>query len=289
MYRSLIPRLRLVMAALAALTMDGCIEVEPGPERVLLVTTTTLEASGLLDTLVAEYHRSQDLYRVSATAVGSGAALELGRRRDADLLLTHDSVAEAQFMEEGRGLEQGPVMENEFVLVGPAEDPAGIRGMTDLAAALERIAAAEAVFISRADESGTHRTERLLWQETGRSPGDARADWHVQAGSGMAETLRIASQRGGYLLSDIATFRRLESTLGLECLARGDPPVPNRYRYTLPTDPRNPAAARHLLEWLLGPAQQVIGGYGVERFGEALFRPTAVPRPPGPPEAAPPG
>lgn len=262
-----------------AVILSACAGPAPGPKRVLLVTTTTVEASGLLDTLVAAYHDAQDLYRVSATAVGSGAALELGRRGDADLLLTHDSIGEALFMEEGHGAEQGLVMENEFILAGPAEDPAEVRGMTDLGAAFIRVARADATFISRADESGTHRMERRLWGESGRAPGNERPAWHVEAGSGMEETLRIASERGAYVLTDDGTFRHLAPTLRLEPLVRGDPPVANRYRYTLPLDPRNADGARHLLAWLLGPGQQVIGAYGVDRFGEPLFRPIAERRP----------
>ena len=168
----------VVLAALVGLTAAACGgnggDGEQAPQRTLLVTTTTVESSGLLDELVTADHAAQDAYRLSVTAVGSGAALELGRRGDADLLVTHDPIGEAAFMEEGHGAAQGPLMENEFIVVGPPADPAGVRGMTDLAAALDRIAGAGAPFVSRGDESGTHRRERQLWSRAARAPWESR-------------------------------------------------------------------------------------------------------------------
>lgn len=249
----------------------------PEPERVLLVTTTTVEASGLLEELVSAYHAAQDRYRLSVTAVGSGAALALGRRGDADVLVTHDPIGEAAFMEEGFGAEQGALMRNEFIVVGPPRDPAGVRGTTDLATALDRIAEAGAPFVSRGDESGTHRRERQLWSRVGRAPWESRPSWYIEAGSGMDQALRVADQRSAYALSGESTFRNLRDGLGLRSLARGNPPEVNAYRWTLPTDPPNPDGARHLRNWLVGPGQTVVAEYGVERFGEPLFTPTATP------------
>lgn len=242
--------------------------------RVLLVTTTTVEGSGLLDTLVAAYHASQDRYRLATTAVGTGAALELGRRGDADLLLTHDPTGEAAFMEAGYGTLQGPVMHNEFVLAGPTGDPAGIRGSTDLAEAMGAIAGADAPFVSRGDESGTHRKELDLRRRAGIAT-SAEAPWssYIESGSGMAETLRIADQRQAYVLTDLGTFRHLAGGLELDILARGDPPEPNPYQYTVPAEQAHPRAARHFLDWLLGPGQDVIAAWGADRYGEPLFRP----------------
>lgn len=244
------------------------------PERLLLVTTTTVEASGLLDRLVTAYHGAQDRYRLSVTAVGSGAALALGRRGDADLLITHDPVGEAQFMAEGFGLEQGPFMKNEFILVGPPNDPAGAGGMTDLAGALARIADAGVPFVSRADESGTYRRERQLWSRVGRAPWEDRPDWYIEAGSGMDETLRVADQRDAYALSGRSTYLNLRDGLRLVSLARGNPPEVNAYQWTLPKEPLHPDGARALRDWLLGPGQKVVARYGMEEFGEALFTPT---------------
>lgn len=269
---------------LLAVWLAACLPADDGRERVLLVTTTTVEASGLLDALVDAYHASQDRYRLSTTAMGSGAALELGRRGDADLLITHDPTGEDAFMAAGHGAEQGPLMHNQFIVAGPPEDPANVRGLTDLGSAFARIAEAEAPFLSRGDESGTHRRELALWQRDGRSPAEARPQWYVESGSGMGETLRIADQRGAYVLTDRGSYRHLAETLRLEPLVRGRPPEPNPYRYTLPRHPLHPDAARHLLEWLRGPGQEVIARYGVDRFGEPLFIPAA---PPNDPDAAP--
>jgi tungstate transport system substrate-binding protein len=249
----------------------------PGPERVLLVTTTTVEASGLLEELIGAYHASQDRYRLSATAVGSGAALELGRRGDVDLLVTHDPIGEAAFMSEGHGAAQGPLMRNEFVVVGPPDDPAAVRGHTRLQDALGRVAASGSPFVSRGDESGTHRRERQLWARTGLAPWETQPDWYVESGSGMDETLRIADQRDAYALSGRSTYVNLRPGLRLEELARGNPPELNAYQWTLPAEPIHPEGARHLRNWLLGPGQRVIARYGVDGLGEALFTPTGIP------------
>lgn len=269
--------LALSVVILAAVSgCGGSDQGTPPPERVLLVTTTTVEASGLLEELVTAYHASQNAYRLSVTALGSGAALELGRRGDADLLITHDPIGEAEFMDAGHGAEQGPLMRNEFIVVGPPDDPAGIRRMTDLAAAMDEIAAAGASFVSRGDESGTHRRERQLWSRVGRAPWQDAAGWYIESGSGMDETLRIADQRNAYALSGRSTFLNLRDGLRLESLARGNPPEVNAYQWTLPTAPANPAGARHLRNWLLGPGQDVVAEYGIDEFGEPLFTPTAT-------------
>lgn len=246
-----------------------------GRERIVLVTTTTVEGSGLLDLLVESYHAHQDRYRLSTTAVGSGAALELGRRGDGDLLITHDPVDEARFMADGHAVAQGPVMRSEFLLAGPRNDPAGVRGSTDLAAGLARIADAGARFTSRGDDSGTHRKERELWHRTGRNAAPTDASWYTEAGSGMAETLRIADQRSAYVLADRSTFRHLAELLDLDALARGAPPELNPYQYTIPAGARNPEGARDFVTWLGGPGRAIIGDYGVARFGEPLFLPAA--------------
>ncbi len=263
--------LLLPVLALAA----ACGAPADSPDRVLLVTTTTVEDSGLLEVLVDAYHAAQDQHRVSTTALGSGAALEIGRRGDADLLLTHDSAGEARFLAEGHATEQGVLMRNEFVVAGPPSDPAGIADSRDLTEAFDRIARRGATFISRADDSGTHRRELELWRRASRVEAAARTASYVETGSGMAETLRVADQREGYVLTDRGTFRHLAPRLALEALATGDPPEVNVYRYSLLADPLNPTGARHLLEWLRGPGQAVIANYGVSRYGEPLFVPVS--------------
>lgn len=263
--------------ATCALLASACGIGNDGRERVLLVTTTSVEGSGLLDAIAVAYEESQDRFRLATTAVGSGAALEIGRRGDADVLITHDPTGEARFAAEGHAADQGPLMWNEYLIAGPAGDPAGIRGADDLALAFDRIAAARAPFISRGDDSGTHRKEQELWGRAGHtalastSTRAGTPTWYVESGTGMAEALRMAEQRRAYVLTDSGTFGHLAGTLDLARLAHGDPTAVNRYQYTLPAHPVNPDGARDFLSWLLGPGLTVISDFGVARFGEPLF------------------
>jgi tungstate transport system substrate-binding protein len=238
-----------------------------------VVTTHSVEDSGLLDTLATAFHAAHPRYRLTTTAVGSGAALELGRRGDADLLFTHDPVGERRFMDEGHSLEQARIMENHFLIVGPPTDPAGIGGMTGAVAALRAVAASGSRFLSRGDDSGTHRKERALWAAAGLEPWETRPSWYIEAGLGMAETLQTGSELEAYLLTDAATFRNQGGTLRLAPLIRSDPDLANPYSYTIPRRQRNPGGARVLADWLMVDGQAVIARYGVERFGEPLFRP----------------
>lgn len=265
---------RLLPILLLGPWLAGCGAGGPERERVLLVTTTTVESSGLLDTLLTAYHASQDRFQVSATAVGSGAALELGRRGDADVLLTHDPIGEQRFMDAGLGSQRGLVMTNQFIIAGPPDDPADVRGATALATALAAIDSTGSLFVSRGDDSGTHRKELELWDRTGRDP-PAWSGAYVVAGSGMGETLRIADQRQAYVLTDLGTFRHLSAGLRLEPLVLGSPPEPNPYHYILPRDPLHPEGAHDLVRWLVGPGQAVIADYGAARFGQPLFTPAA--------------
>ena len=263
--------LAAALPVLAACTGPGA-----DRERVLLVTTTSVEASGLLDALLEAYHASQDRYRLAPTAVGSGAALEMGRRGDADLLLTHDPGGEARFIADGHAAAHGPLMMNRFLIAGPPADPAGVARATDPVEALRRIAHTGAPFVSRGDDSGTHAREIDLWREAGRAPRASRPGWYVEAGTGMGETLQMASQLGAYTLADRGTFLHLGRTLRLEPLLEGAAGLENRYTWLLPREPVNPDGARHLLAWLRGPAQAVIADYGTAAFGEPLFVPTAA-------------
>lgn len=242
---------------------------------MLLITTHSVEDSGLLEKLAAAFHEDHPDIRVMTTAVGSGAALELGRRGDGDLLLTHDPVGERRFMDEGHGTAQGPVMENIYLLVGPANDPAGIAGLTDIGDALRRLADSQARFLSRGDDSGTHRKERALWESAGLTPWSTRPPWYMEAGLGMAETLQVGDQMEAYLLTDDGTYRHLGGGVRLIVIVDADPQLLNPYVYTVPRRQRNPDGARIVADWLVGPGQDIIATYGTDRFGTALFRPIA--------------
>lgn len=244
--------------------------------RVILATTTSTVDTGLLDDLVPVFER-QTGYQVVTLSLGSGQALAVGARGDADVLLVHSPDAEAAFMQAGHGTERRLVMHNDFVLVGPPNDPAGVRGAPGAVEALRRIAAARALFVSRGDQSGTHALELKLWGQAGIRP---EGGWYIESGTGMGQTLQIADERNAYTLSDRGTYLALRRTLHLDVLLEGDPLLRNIYHVIL-VDPSkngriNAAGARALADFLTGPeGQRRIGEFGRERFGQPLFVPDA--------------
>ncbi|MGH7505434.1 MAG: substrate-binding domain-containing protein [Longimicrobiales bacterium] len=248
---------------------------ERGPRELVLASTTSTEDSGLFDTLIPAFEQAHPEYAVKVIAVGSGQALELGRRKDADVLLVHAPLAEIQFVEAGYGELRRDVMYNDFVIVGPSDDPASLGGPMSALEGLRRISALGGPFVSRGDDSGTHRKERALWQAAGVRP-DPR--WHMEVGQGMAEALRIASERQAYALTDRATYLSLRDGLNLEILLEGDQMLYNPYGVIVVAGARNVEGARVFADWITGDAgQQRIGAFGQERFGRSLFIPNAAP------------
>jgi tungstate transport system substrate-binding protein len=238
---------------------------------LVLASTTSTEDSGLFDRLLPAFAAAAPDYDVRLVAVGSGQALRLGERGDADVLLVHSPAEEARFMAAGFGEERRPVMHNEFVIVGPGADPAGARGR-DPAGALRAIAEAGSPFVSRGDDSGTHRKEQALWRAAGVSP--EREPWYADVGQGMGETLAVAAERGAYTLTDVATFLFLEQLGGLRVLVEGDSALRNPYSVIVATRARNRAGARAFARWITAPAaQQLIGAHGRAEFGRPLFIP----------------
>ena len=255
-----------------ALVTSAC---GPSEDRTALRvgSTTSLYDSGLLDELTPYFEQAYPGYRVQVFAVGTGEALELGRRRDVDVLLVHAPKAEQEFLEAGFGHDRRPLMQNDFVIVGPADDPAGIRGLDSVSAAFRAIARRGARFVSRGDDSGTHKREIDLWAEAGIEPA---GDWYAEVGQGMGATLLMASERGAYSLTDRSTFVTMGSAIKLEILLEGDPPLTNTYSAIEVTGAENFEAARDFSRWLQGPdAQRRIGEFGVGRFGTRLFTPLA--------------
>jgi len=260
---------------LGALTVAACVERAPEVERVIVATTTSVEDSGLLDVLIPAFEADNPEYSIQYMAVGSGQALELGRRRDVDLIIAHSPADELQFMKEGHGIDRRPVMHNEFVLVGPPTDPAGIRDEADVTAAFRAIAGSRSPFISRGDDSGTHRREVSIWNAAGITPA---GEWYVVAGVGMGDALRIASERGAATLSDIATYLYSRDRLDLVILSRGDPRLVNSYSVIRVSDATAAEGALKFADWLTGrSAQELIAGFGIEQVGQPLFVPDAVP------------
>jgi len=262
-----------LVSLLAGVTLPsvGCSGRRSSP-TLTLATTTSTQDSGLLDVLVPLF-RERSGIEVKVVAVGTGQALELGRRGDADVLLVHDPDAEEKFMAEGFGASRRPVMWNDFVLVGPPADPAGARGAASAVEAFGRVAGKQAPFVSRGDESGTHAKEMAVWRRAG---GESRGGWYVRAGAGMGQVLRMASEKQAYTLSDRATFLAQRDGLDLAMLLQGDPLLVNQYS-VIPVSPeKHPhvrhEAAREFADFLLSPeCQRAIAVFGKERYGEPLF------------------
>jgi len=244
---------------------------------VILATTTSTRDAGLLDSLLPVFER-QTRYRVKVIAVGSGQALAMGRRGDADVVLSHAPEAERALVDSGYFVRRRLVMHNEFLVVGPAADPAGVRGLSDAVAAFRRIAGAHAVFVSRGDQSGTHQREQQLWKRAAESP--QRNGWYVESGQGMGATLQLADEKRAYTLTDRATYLAWREKLQLVPMVEGDSLLYNVY-HVLELNPghaarANLAGARALADFFVAPeTQALIAGFGQARFGQSLFVPDA--------------
>lgn len=237
---------------------------------VRVASTTSLYDTGLLDVLVPAFHTSHPQYDVQVVAVGTGEALALGQRKDADLVLVHAPEREEQFLADGYGTRRTTFMRNDFVLAGPASDPAGIAAATSAADAMTRIASAEAPFASRGDDSGTHIRERMLWDLAGMTP---EGDWYYDVGQGMGATLLFAGEKQAYTLTDRATLTTMRASgLDLVELYTDGDAMKNVYSVIPVTDAVEPEGAAAFEAWILGPeAAAIIRDYGVEEYGAPLF------------------
>ena len=275
----------MAMAALvlaAGLLLGACGSDEPGSAvdqgRLLVATTTSLNDSGLLDDVVLPaYERLHPGVTVKVVAVGSGEAIAMGAQGDADVLLVHSPDDEEQFMADGHGTLRLPFAYNFFVIAGPEDDPAGITRTGTAAEAFAAIAASSSTFVSRGDESGTHKKELKLWESAGVAP---EGDWYLSAGQGMGETLRIASEKQGYTLADLGTLLAQGASLDLEPLFTGSGDLKNAYHVIIVNQNEfpmvNAAGAEGLAQLLVSAeGQSAIAAYGVEEYGEPLFRPFA--------------
>ncbi len=243
---------------------------------LILATTTSTQDSGLLDVLVPAFEKESG-YHVKVIAVGSGQALEMGERGDADVLLVHAPKAEETFVADGYGVNRQLVMHNDFIIVGPLDDPADIKHAGDALGALRAISDAGAAFISRGDDSGTHKLELSLWEKLRMDP--TGESWYEEAGQGMGATLQIASQRGAYTISDRGTYLTQHDNLDLEVLSEGDPRLLNIYHVMQVNPDRfgnvNANGAQAFVEFMVGNGQSLIGQFGAEEFGRPLFIPDA--------------
>lgn len=271
----------LTLFMLLALALSACLPpapVSPANPNLILATTTSTQDSGLLDVLVPMFEKETG-YKVQTIAVGTGAALKMGEEGNADVLLVHAPAAEKALMEAGFGKDRFLVMHNDFVIVGPAADPAGVKGMT-VVEAYKAISAAKSPFVTRGDDSGTHKAELALWKKAALDPATFTPDFYISSGQGMGATLTIASEKGAYTFTDRATYLSLKDKLGLVILVEGDSVLLNVYHVITVNTEKWPKAnyegALAFAEFIVRPdVQKIIGEFGVDKYGQPLFFPDA--------------
>ena len=262
MKKKLILKTALLLAILMILISPAAAQV-----NVKLATTTSTENSGLLGILLPPFEEEYQI-KVDVIAVGTGAAIELGENGDVDIILVHARAVEDQFVEEGYGVNRRDVMHNDFIILGPSEDPAGIKGEQSASNALTKIANTESeiYFVSRGDDSGTHKKELSLWENAGIVP---EGDWYLEIGQGMGAALQVADERKGYVLSDRGTYLSYKDKIDLEILSEGDPLLFNPYGIIAVNPAIHPHVkymeAMQLIAWMTSvEGQKIIGEYKVE-------------------------
>ncbi|QTM00042.1 tungsten ABC transporter substrate-binding protein [Iocasia frigidifontis] len=260
-----------VLVCLMALVVVGYVSGVKD-QRLIMATTTSTDNSGLLDQLIPAFEKGRNI-RVDVVAVGTGKALELGRNGDADVLLVHAKSAELEFIDNGYGVNRQEVMYNDFIVLGPKDDPANIKGNSDALAVFKKIAAAEAAFVSRGDDSGTNKKELSIWKEAGIEP---QGSWYQETGQGMGASLTIANEKQAYILADRGTYLAYKDKIELEILSEGDPLFFNLYG-VMAVNPEkhegiNYDGAMEFIEFIMSKkGQEIIRDFTVS--GERLFNP----------------
>lgn len=270
------PKATPVAPAVLATAVPATSVPAPAITELILATTTSTRDSGLLDVLLPIFEQ-QTGYKVKMVAVGTGAALAMGEEGNADVLLVHAPTSEEELMDKGFGSQRDLIMHNDFVISGPADDPAGIKGMGKAADAFKKIAEAKVPFVSRADDSGTHKKELVIWKTAGITPA---SDWYIETGQGMGDTLRIASEKYAYTLTDRATYLALKETIDSQILVEGDGVLLNIYHVIVVNPDKwpkvNVEGAKAFANFLTSPeTQKLISEFGVVEYGAPLFFPDA--------------
>lgn len=266
----------LLLAAIAVLAAGLTVAAASQTREVILATTTSTQDTGLLDVLIPIFEK-QTGYRVKTIAVGTGQALALGEKGEADVLLVHAPESELPLVEKGVCINRRLVMHNDFIVVGPSSDPAHVRNLKSVVMTFQRIANSGSLFVSRGDDSGTHKMELKLWKAAGIAP---TGSWYQQSGSGMGQTLNIASYKGGYTLTDRATYLALRKNLDLDILMQGDRVLLNIY-HVMQVNPErfkavNGPGGKAFVDFMVAPeTQNLIGRFRLEEFGQPLFFPDA--------------
>jgi len=269
----------MIMFALLAslLVLPATTAAQPAQKNVILATTTSTQDSGLLDTLIPMFEKKTG-YFLKTIAVGSGQAMAMGAKGEADVLLVHSPAAEKKFMADGNGVNRRLVMHNDFIILGPPSDPAKIKGMKKAAEAFKKIAASGSIFMSRGDKSGTHAKEMDIWKTAGMKYEGEK--WYQQTGLGMGQTLAVAAEKKTYTLADRGTYLALKKGLGLDILVEGDGILLNIY-HVIEVNPKkwpkaNFAGGKAFADFMVSKeAQSVIKTFGVDKFGSPLFFPDA--------------
>ncbi len=265
----------LVTGLTTAATAQAAKQVKQ--KNIILATTTSTQDTGLLDTLIPIFEKKTG-YFVKTIAVGSGQAMAMGQKGEADVLLVHSPDAEKKFIEGQYGINRRLVMHNDFVIVGPSADPARIKGSRTSPEAFTKMANTGSLFISRGDNSGTHAKEKAIWKAAGINPEGQK--WYQQTGLGMGQTLNVAAEKKGYTLADRGTWLSLQKNLGLPILMEGDPILLNIYHVIEVNQAKwpkvNAAGAKAFADFMVSPAtQKIIKTFGVSKYGSPLFFPDA--------------
>jgi tungstate transport system substrate-binding protein len=275
------PHRRHVLALLAAILMFPAVSVgfAADDDFIIVQSTTSTQNSGLFDHILPKFTDKTGI-EVRVVAVGTGQALKNARNGDGDVVLVHSKPDEEKFVADGWGVKRHDVMYNDFVIVGPSSDPAGIAGLKDADQALEKIAEAEAPFASRGDNSGTHKAELRLWKKAGVDPRDASGDWYLETGSGMGATLNTAVGKHAYALTDRGTWLSFANKSDFKVLVEGDPTLFNQYGVILVNPEKHPRVkaenGKAFVDWLISSeGQKAIASYKID--GQQLFFPNSRP------------
>lgn len=271
--------IKVTILALALILTMSVINVAAATRQknIILATTTSTQDTGLLDVLIPIFEKKTG-YFVKTIAVGSGQAMAMGQKGEADVLLVHSPDAEKKFVEDNYGINRRLVMHNDFIIVGPLSDKAGIKGEKSAAQTFKKIANADSLFVSRGDNSGTHSQEKKLWKAAGVNPEGQK--WYQQTGLGMGQTLGVAAEKKGYTLADRGTYLAMKKNLGLEILVEGDAALLNIYHVIEVNSTKwpkvNAEGAKAFADFMVSRnTQEIIKKYGVEKYGSPLFFPDA--------------
>jgi tungstate transport system substrate-binding protein len=267
----------IVLGIVTLLLISGMAPVQAQQKTIILSTTTSTQDSGLLDVLIPIFEKKTG-YFVKTIAVGSGQAMAMGQKGEADVLLVHSPAAEKKFVAEGYGINRRLIMHNDYIIVGPPDDPAKIKGLKLAFEAFKKIASAQALFLSRADKSGTHSKEMDIWKASGIKPEGEK--WYQQTGLGMGQTLSVTAEKKGYTLADRGTYLALKKNLGLDILVEGDAILLNIY-HVIEVNPAkwpkvNAPGGKAFADFMVSnETQGIIKTFGVDKFGSPLFFPDA--------------